>query len=645
MVNRMSVTAFVGNIANNLSVGKKLTSSFIIVLIIMMITVATGLIGFKKVEENADKEAVTVQMVNTLSTARLNRTLYQYTGSAENADKNLKALQQIIELAKTLDTFSWSQEGQAKIDSLQQQTETYMAQRSTFVSSIQRRNELAAVLRSAKIEDIAQQAASLSVSDSLPPESALVAVRLEARLQQSALLIEELIDSGSADTAARLSTALQQSAEYGKALAGQGGELASLNAALTTELASLQGNIDQFVTTFANQATQSKTLTGTATQLNESVENFFVWQQAQVKETMSHAMTIMLLAAAVGIAIALLIAWRITRNITRPLRETLHIAERISQGDLTMSISTQRRDEPGLLLQAVSVMNENLKEVISRVRSGVESVSRASAEIAAGNIDLSSRTEQQSAAVVETAASMEELTSTVKQNAENASHASKLAAEASSSADRGGKIVGEVVTTMEGIRASSHKIGDIINVINSIAFQTNILALNAAVEAARAGEQGRGFAVVAGEVRTLAQRSATAAKEIEALIHEAGSQVENGSKLVAGAGEAMEGIVTSVAQVRNIMNEIAGASEEQSRGISQIGQAMAEMDTTTQQNAALVEESSAAASSLEEQARELEQTISIFTLSGHKAQAAKKPAASKAAALKPALAETSWESF
>lgn len=645
MVNRMSVTAFVGNIANNLSVGKKLTSSFIIVLIIMMITVATGLIGFKKVEENADKEAVTVQMVNTLSTARLNRTLYQYTGSAENADKNLKALQQIIELAKTLDTFSWSREGQAKIDSLQQQTETYMAQRSTFVSSIQRRNELAAALRSAKIEDIAQQAASLSVSDSLPPESALVAVRLEARLQQSALLIEELIDSGSADTAARLSTALQQSAEYGKALAGQGGELASLNAALTTELASLQGNIDQFVTTFANQATQSKTLTGTATQLNESVENFFVWQQAKVKETMSHAMTIMLLAAAVGIAIALLIAWRITRNITRPLRETLHIAERISQGDLTMSISTQRRDEPGLLLQAVSVMNENLKEVISRVRSGVESVSRASAEIAAGNIDLSSRTEQQSAAVVETAASMEELTSTVKQNAENASHASKLAAEASSSADRGGKIVGEVVTTMEGIRASSHKIGDIINVINSIAFQTNILALNAAVEAARAGEQGRGFAVVAGEVRTLAQRSATAAKEIEALIHEAGSQVENGSKLVAGAGEAMEGIVTSVAQVRNIMNEIAGASEEQSRGISQIGQAMAEMDTTTQQNAALVEESSAAASSLEEQARELEQTISIFTLSGHKAQTAKKPAASKPAALKPALAETSWESF
>jgi len=645
MVNRMSVTAFVGNIANNLSVGKKLTSSFIIVLIIMMITVATGLIGFKKVEENADKEAVTVQMVNTLSAARLNRTLYQYTGSAENADKNLKALQQIIELANSLDTFSWSEAGRAKIESLQQQADTYMTQRSSFVSSIKRRNELTAALRSAKIEDVAQQAASLSAGDSITPESAVVAVRLEARLQQSALLIEELIDSGSADTAARLSTALQQSAEYGKELAVQGGELASLNAALTTELASLQGNINQFVTAFADQATQSKTLTGTASQLNESVENFFVWQQAQVKETMSHAMAIMLIAAAVGIAIALLIAWRITRNITRPLRETLHIAERISQGDLTMSITTQRRDEPGLLLQAVSVMNENLKEVISRVRSGVESVSRASAEIAAGNIDLSSRTEQQSAAVVETAASMEELTSTVKQNAENASHASKLAAEASSSADRGGKIVGEVVTTMEGIRASSHKIGDIINVINSIAFQTNILALNAAVEAARAGEQGRGFAVVAGEVRTLAQRSATAAKEIEALIHEAGSQVENGSKLVAGAGEAMEGIVNSVAQVRNIMNEIAGASEEQSRGISQIGQAMAEMDTTTQQNAALVEESSAAASSLEEQARELEQTISIFTLSGHKAQAAKKPAVSKTAALKPALAETSWESF
>ncbi|WP_246875724.1 methyl-accepting chemotaxis protein, partial [Pantoea ananatis] len=226
--------------------------------------------------------------------------------------------------------------------------------------------------------------------------------------------------------------------------------------------------------------------------------------------------------------------------------------------------------------------------------------------------DLSSRTEQQSAAVVETAASMEELTSTVKQNAENAHHASQLATEASHNASRGGEIISDVISTMGGISQSSGKIGEIISVINGIAFQTNILALNAAVEAARAGEQGRGFAVVAGEVRNLAQRSSLAAKEIEALISESLSRVSNGTGLVNRAGVTMEDIVKSVTQVRDIMGEIAAASDEQNRGITQIAQAMTEMDTTTQQNAALVEESSAAASSLEDQAHELEKTVAVF---------------------------------
>ncbi|CBA33705.1 Methyl-accepting chemotaxis protein II [Cronobacter turicensis z3032] len=340
-----------------------------------------------------------------------------------------------------------------------------------------------------------------------------------------------------------------------------------------------------------------------------------------------------------------------TRNITRPLRETLDVANRIAQGDLTVTVSSLRRDEPGLLMQAVGTMNDSLKSIITRVRHGVDNVSRASSEIAAGNIDLSSRTEEQSAAVVQTAASMEELTSTVKETAGNAQQASQLAAQASSNADRGGKVVNEVVETMRNIQASSGKIADIISVINGIAFQTNILALNAAVEAARAGEQGRGFAVVAGEVRTLASRSATAAKEIGALITEANQRVENGAQLVASAGEAMEDIVGSVAQVREIMDEIARACTEQSRGIAQIGQAMSEMDTTTQQNAALVEESSAAASSLEEQARELEQMVAIFNVG----TAAPRPSAPAAApvvmtapapkALAVAGAQGDWEHF
>jgi Methyl-accepting chemotaxis protein len=266
-------------------------------------------------------------------------------------------------------------------------------------------------------------------------------------------------------------------------------------------------------------------------------------------------------------------------------------------------------------MQAVSTMNENLKSIINDVREGVESVARSSTEIAAGNMDLSSRTEQQSAAVVETAASMEELTSTVALNAENANQARLLAEEASQNASEGSLISQKVIDTMKNVRLSSHRISEITTVINSIAFQTNILALNAAVEAARAGDQGKGFAVVAAEVRTLAQRSAQSAKEIENLIHESAVHVDTGFNLVEGAGAAMFKIEKSVAQVRDIMSEIATATDEQSRGISQIAQAMAEMDTTTQQNAALVEESSAAASSLEDQAVQLEKVVSIFRVS------------------------------
>jgi methyl-accepting chemotaxis protein-2 (aspartate sensor receptor) len=266
-------------------------------------------------------------------------------------------------------------------------------------------------------------------------------------------------------------------------------------------------------------------------------------------------------------------------------------------------------------MQAVSTMNNNLKDILHNVRDGVDSVARSSSEIAAGNMDLSSRTEQQSAAVVETAASMEELTSTVALNAENAKHARQLAESASQKANEGSQISKMVIDTMKNVQSSSHRISEITTVINSIAFQTNILALNAAVEAARAGDQGKGFAVVAGEVRNLAQRSAQSAKEIESLIHESVSYVDSGFRLVEGAGVAMDNIETSVIQVRDIMSEIAAATDEQSRGISQIAQAMAEMDTTTQQNAALVEESSAAASSLEEQAVQLEKVVSIFRVS------------------------------
>jgi methyl-accepting chemotaxis protein-2 (aspartate sensor receptor) len=280
--------------------------------------------------------------------------------------------------------------------------------------------------------------------------------------------------------------------------------------------------------------------------------------------------------------------------MTRQIKHNLTLAERIAEGDLTATIEPQSTDELGRLTMAMGVMNDKLRDMITQIKESVIHVANASSDISAGNTDLASRTEEQSAAVVETAASMEELTSTVKRNADNAREASQLAGVAAEHARSGGKIVWDVVNTMETITESSNKITDIISVINGISFQTNILALNAAVEAARAGEQGRGFAVVAGEVRSLAQRSAQAAKEIEGLIKESVQRVTTGSEMANKAGTTMEQIVSSVTNVSGIMNEISSASEEQSRGIDQIGKAVTELDSTTQQNAALVQESSAA---------------------------------------------------
>ena len=338
-------------------------------------------------------------------------------------------------------------------------------------------------------------------------------------------------------------------------------------------------------------------------------------QQKKVAETVVSVQIQMSIVAAIGIALGILMAMTITVSITRPLNQTLAVAGQIAKGDLTSTLTSTRRDEPGRLMQAVATMNANLKNIINEVRNGVGSVARSATEIAAGNMDLSARTEQQSAAVVETAASMEELTSTVALNADNARHARLLAEEASRNASEGNQLSQRVVETMRNVRSSSHRISEITTVINSIAFQTNILALNAAVEAARAGDQGKGFAVVAAEVRNLAQRSAQSAKEIENLIGESVQHVDTGFTMVESAGEAMAKIESSVAQVRDIMSEIASATDEQSRGIAQIAQAMAEMDTTTQQNAALVEESSAAASSLEDQAIQLEKVVSVFRVS------------------------------
>jgi methyl-accepting chemotaxis protein len=341
-----------------------------------------------------------------------------------------------------------------------------------------------------------------------------------------------------------------------------------------------------------------------------------------------------------GTVLALLLgaaaAFVLTRSITGPLCQAASSARFIADGDLTQPIESTGRDEAADLLQALKAMQTNLVGIVGNVRSGTDTIATASSQIAAGNHDLSSRTEEQASSLEETAASMEELTSTVKQNADNARQANQLAVSASSVAVKGGSVVAEVVGTMGAINASSRKIVDIIGVIDGIAFQTNILALNAAVEAARAGEQGRGFAVVAAEVRNLAQRSAAAAKEIKTLIGDSVDKVEEGSKQVAEAGRTMDEIVDSVKRVTDIMAEITAASQEQTAGIEQVSQAITQMDQVTQQNAALVEEAAAAASSLQEQAANLSQVVSVFRVDGANVQphAPQRPAARPAAAPK-----------
>ena len=316
----------------------------------------------------------------------------------------------------------------------------------------------------------------------------------------------------------------------------------------------------------------------------------------------------------VGVAIGLLFGIWLIIGIGRSLREALYLAQRVAEGDLTHAVTIKSSDEIGQLLQALKRMTEGLVRIVAEVRTSTHTIATASTQIATGNLDLSSRTEEQASSLEETASSMEELTSTVRQNADNARQANQLAVSASEVAVRGGAVVSQVVETMGSINDSSKKIVDIIGVIDGIAFQTNILALNASVEAARAGEQGRGFAVVAGEVRNLAQRSASAAKEIKSLIGDSVAKVDAGSRLVEEAGATIGEVVTSVRHVTDIMGEIMAASQEQSAGIEQVNQAVMQMDQVTQQNAALVEEAAAAADSLKDQAESLAQVVSVFKL-------------------------------
>ncbi|MCQ4446431.1 methyl-accepting chemotaxis protein [Enterobacter cloacae] len=394
---------------------------------------------------------------------------------------------------------------------------------------------------------------------------------------------------------------------------------------------------DGFEKQYVNYLQQNDKLYKTAVEDNNSSYSQAIW---------------VLISVLVAVLVVIVAVWLgIKQALISPLNRLIDSIRHIASGDLVKRIDVEGSNEMGELADSLRHMQGELVRTVGDVRNGANAIYSGASEIAMGNNDLSSRTEQQAASLEETAASMEQLTATVKQNAENARQASHLALSASETAQKGGKVVDNVVQTMRDIAGSSQKIADIISVIDGIAFQTNILALNAAVEAARAGEQGRGFAVVAGEVRNLAQRSAQAAREIKSLIEDSVGRVEVGSTLVESAGETMGEIVNAVTRVTDIMGEIASASDEQSRGIDQVGLAVAEMDRVTQQNASLVEESAAAAAALEEQASRLTQAVAVFRIQQEQMKAREfasaKTVAAPAMSRKAATADAgdNWETF
>ncbi|MBW1214298.1 methyl-accepting chemotaxis protein [Pantoea allii] len=600
------------NFFENLKVGKKLMLGFGLILLLSLAVAICGIKNLNDISVRAEKLRELKSVNDRFSQAKDARLQFVKTHDEKFIVLNEDMLKEVDQNLKNLGVFRWDDSQQAMITAMPSAIATYRQKRAGTVQAVRDGTQ---ALTNLSVADEMRAIGQLAASNNGDAQTAAALQEINKHLSGVAVRVKLFGLEHKDEDRNVLSSFLTETVGL---IAQIKSRLTPADAAaidkISEQLVTKQADISAMMASVKAGEEATAELAAAGKTLTDMSNALFTQQLDATNHDARQAVWLMATIVIGAIIAGILIALFITRQLTRPLSELLHIARQMARGDLSTVMHTSRRDELGELMHAVGEMSDELRRIISGIRSGVTSVSQASAEIASGNNDLSARTESQAAALAQTAASMEQLTSTVKQNADNIHHSSRLAQETFDTASRGGQLVTSVVSTMNEISASSGKISEITSVINSIAFQTNILALNAAVEAARAGEQGRGFAVVASEVRNLAQRSALAAKEIETLIQDSVARISAGSQLVSQTGNTMGEIVTSVSNVTEILNEISQASEEQNRGIAQVGVAIVEMDNVTQQNAALVEQSSAAASALHDQAQTLAGSVSRFVI-------------------------------
>ena len=598
----------------NLKISRKLLLSYMLLIIITFFIYAIASHGLESISNNNVRQNKTSEISKLLDNLKFYNVNFRYTKSIEYAELQKKGLDTLIEQVRLLEVDKRDNASRKINQQLNIASADYKKISDDFVGSIETGRVIELNMQKSAIFDVGEQLTNKSRSAGFDVGLGEFSSYINLKLKDLRFRIADLVASKNEESFVKIENALKdiikESDNYNSGSMNSSQEL----------IAELKKNADVMIDNAHDFRKNSILQNELFEKLNQgsnetyaAMELLLKHQNMQTKNVIDNAKTIMLVASVSGSIIALCIAYFMTRHISKPLNETLNISSRIASGDLSASVISTRKDEFGELLVSIGMMNDRLKHIIDEVKVGVDNVSKASAEISLGNSDLSIRTDQQSSALVQTNNNIKQLSDAMKNNAQNAEYASIRTNAASANAENGGLIVKNVIIKMKTISENSSKISDITNVINGIAFQTNILALNAAVEAARAGEHGKGFAVVAGEVRTLAQRSAIAAKEIENLLSDAVLNIKDGVSLVTQSGETMEQIVSSVHQVNLIIEDIARVSEKQSKWLSDVHDAVSKMDITTKQNASLVKESAIASTSLAEQARQLNTLISVFS--------------------------------